>query len=96
MEATEVLQDILEVILTIRGQPFILATKLSFMIKENAMSKAIKVVSIHHNIIDVLTMVIISFALCVNYVTRLAIVPKYVAHIHNHNSHLKLITWLVI
>ena len=57
------------------------------------MSKAIKdstikVVSIHHDIIGVLTMVIINVLLCVNYVTRLAIMPKYATHIHNHNSHL--------
>ena len=57
------------------------------------MSKAIKdstikVVSIHHDIIGVLTMVIINVLLFVNYVTRLAIMPKYATHIHNHNSHL--------
>ena len=38
----------------------------------------------------------INVELSVNYVTKLATVPRYVVHDHHQASHLKLITWLVI
>ena len=92
--------DIREAISTTKDQPITLAIEISLTIREKILFKVIKIspikeitipnsISILHSILGVPTMVPINVELFVDYVTKLATVPRYVIRDHHHASHLK-------
>ena len=99
-EIVKNLVDIRETISTTKDQPVTLAIEISLTIREKGLFKVIKnspikeitipnSISILHNILGIPTMVPINDELFVNYVTKLATVPRYVVPDHHHASHLK-------
>ena len=106
-EIVKNLVDIRETISTTNDQPVTSAIEISLIVREKILFKVIRnspikeitipnSISILLNIIGVPTMVPINAELFVNYVTKLATVPRFVVPDHHHTSHLKPTTWLGI